>query len=402
MGRASGLEPLGLGLDSRGEEALYRRNASRVFGFCLSRLGRREDAEDALQTTFLHAVRSLRRGVVPLVESAWLLGIARNVCRERWEAAGRRSRLESSCDPQELDGVSVAPDVRREELIGLEDALTHLPEQQRRAILLRDWRGLSYAEVAEQLGVSQAAVETLIFRGRAGLADLLRETPRTTRRLGAIGNLGSLLGGLKALLTGGAAAKAVAVVAVVAAGVGTGTAISGDQRPQAPATTLRATPQHIMGATPSVTAQPRPGVAPSRASRPAAATPKTVRTQPAVARLETARPATPVLSAEPGPIVPAAPPEPAPAQLQATVSPQPPAPIPAATTVTEAAAPISDTVDTVTDAVTEPVAALLPPPPDLPVDIPVAPLPVPSVPAPPLPTPQLPALPLPVDPPLLP
>ena len=180
VGRASGLEPLELGFDSRAEEALYRRNADRVFGFCLSRLGRREDAEDAVQTTFLRAVRSLRRGVVPLVESAWLLGIARYVCVERWETAGRASRLESTCDPHELDRGNAAPEGRREELIGLDDALTRLPEQQRRAILLRDWRGLSYDEVADQLGVSNAAVETLIFRGRRTLAELLREEPQQT------------------------------------------------------------------------------------------------------------------------------------------------------------------------------------------------------------------------------
>ena len=45
-----------------------------------------------------------------------------------------------------------------------------MPEQQRRAILLREWQGLSYREVAKELDVSQAAVETLIFRARRSLA----------------------------------------------------------------------------------------------------------------------------------------------------------------------------------------------------------------------------------------
>ena len=98
-GRAAGLEPLELAADSHAAAALYERHSSSVFGYCLSRLGRREDAEDAVQTTFLHAVRGLRRGVVPATEIAWLLGIARNVCLKRWESVGRRSRLESPCDP---------------------------------------------------------------------------------------------------------------------------------------------------------------------------------------------------------------------------------------------------------------------------------------------------------------
>jgi RNA polymerase sigma-70 factor (ECF subfamily) len=213
--RASGFEAFELPVES-GAAALYERHAGRVFGYCLSRLSQREDAEDAVQTTFLHAVRSLRRGVVPLVESAWLIGIARNVCRARWEAAGRESRLESVCDPVELDQGNADPRGRHDELIGLEEALTRLPEQQRRAVLLRDWRGLSYDEVAEQLGVSHAAVETLIFRGRRTLAELLREEPRATRRrLASLGNLGSLSTTAKTALTG--AALAVGVLCVAAA-----------------------------------------------------------------------------------------------------------------------------------------------------------------------------------------
>ncbi len=200
-------------------------------------------------------MRSLRRGVVPLVESAWLLGIARNVCRERWEVAGRRNRVESTCDPQELDRASVAPEGRRDELIGLEEALTRLPDQQRRAILLRDWRGLSYDEVAAQLGVSRAAVETLIFRGRRTLAELLREEPRETkRRLAALGNLGSIFSAIKTAFTGAAAAtKIAAAVSVTAIAVGgAGVAVTA---PAAPAPSK-----------PSVVRTPAPAPAPVAAS----------------------------------------------------------------------------------------------------------------------------------------
>ena len=216
--RASAFEALEPAQDSSVAAALYERHSGLVFGYCLSRLGRREDAEDAVQTTFLHAVRGLRRGVVPATEVGWLLGIARNVCLSRWESVGRRSRLESPCDPHELDRRGRASEGSREELIGIEDALQELPDQQRRAVLLRDWRGLSYEEVAAQLGVSQAAVETLIFRGRRTLADLLREEPRTTRRrLRSLGDLGSILSGIKAAFTGSAAVTKIAVAATAAA-----------------------------------------------------------------------------------------------------------------------------------------------------------------------------------------
>lgn len=217
---------------SRAEAELYERHSDRVFGFCLSRLGRREDAEDATQLTFLHAVRGLRRGVVPAAESAWLFGIARNVCLSRWASAGRRRRVEATCDPTELERLAPAHDPRREELIGLESALERLPEQQRRAVLLRDWRGLPYEEIADRLGVSHAAVETLIFRGRAALAEQLggRATgPR--RRARALGGLWSLLDAIKGAFGSAAAGAKLAVavgatVAVSSGGIALGTTLT--------------------------------------------------------------------------------------------------------------------------------------------------------------------------------
>ena len=60
---------------------LYERYRRQIFSFCLHRLGNREEAEDAVQSTFLNAFRSLQRGVAPEIEAAWLFKIAENVCR---------------------------------------------------------------------------------------------------------------------------------------------------------------------------------------------------------------------------------------------------------------------------------------------------------------------------------
>jgi len=113
---------------------------------------------------------------------------------------------------------------RADELIGLEDALEAMPENQRRAILLREWQGLSYREIADELELSQAAVETLIFRARRSLANGLESpvTPKKRRRISAAFDgvsIGSAIASLKTILTGGAAIKAVAVA--VAAGSAT-------------------------------------------------------------------------------------------------------------------------------------------------------------------------------------
>src|SRR2546430_16012451 len=85
---------------------LYERFAPRIFGFCLHRLGSREEAEDAVQTTFLNAFRGLTRGVVPQAESAWLFKIAENVCLSRHRSTFRRRRGEGA------GGLATPPDTR--------------------------------------------------------------------------------------------------------------------------------------------------------------------------------------------------------------------------------------------------------------------------------------------------
>ena len=52
--------------------ALYERYSAQIFRYCLHQLGSREDAEDAVQSTFLNAFRGIKRGIVPELESAWL------------------------------------------------------------------------------------------------------------------------------------------------------------------------------------------------------------------------------------------------------------------------------------------------------------------------------------------
>ena len=195
--------------------ALYEQYASQIFRFCLHQLGSREEAEDAVQSTFLNAFRGIRRGIVPENESAWLFKIAHNVCLSRRRSSWRRDRIESPTDFEVVEELAPAPSRRGDELIGLQDVLEGMPEQQRRAILLREWQGLSYREIGEELELSQSAIETLIFRARRALAHGLEQPAERPRRKrlasSALANLISL--------GSGAAAKIAALVVV--AGVGT-------------------------------------------------------------------------------------------------------------------------------------------------------------------------------------
>ena len=206
---------------------LYERYGGPLYRYCFAHLRSREDAEDAVQNTFLRVYAALRKGVVPEFETAWLYKIAHNVCLSRHLGDARRAKVESPHDLQLLEARVAAPQSESDELVGLDDALASMPPNLRRAILLREWQGLSYAEIAETLGLSHSAVETLIFRARRHLAQALeRNVKQPARKIASALNLGPLAGALRDLLARGSAAQ-LATGAVVAVGVaGGGFAVS--------------------------------------------------------------------------------------------------------------------------------------------------------------------------------
>jgi RNA polymerase sigma factor (sigma-70 family) len=219
IGRATRVErPFAPGADAAGD--LYERYSAQILGYCLHQLGSREEAEDAVQTTFMNAFRGLSRGIVPELESAWLFKIAHNVCLSRRRSSWRRGKIEAPNNFEVLQEVIPGREQISDELIGLQDVLETMPENQRRAILLREWQGLTYREISAELGLTQAAVETLIFRARRALAQGLEQDADTwKKRLRRGADVGGAIAFVKALLGGGGAAavKVAATALAVAA-----------------------------------------------------------------------------------------------------------------------------------------------------------------------------------------
>jgi RNA polymerase sigma factor (sigma-70 family) len=156
----------------RGFERLYRRHVADVYHYALAVLRNPADAEDVTQTTFLNALRAYERGERPRAEQNWLIAIAHNVCRQRFRQSQRRPR-EVSLDEDVADRIvddeaPTAEDIRR--------ALGQLAFNQRAALVMRELEGRSYADIAEILGLSAGAVETLLFRARRALREQLEGT----------------------------------------------------------------------------------------------------------------------------------------------------------------------------------------------------------------------------------
>lgn len=196
----------------RAAERLFEDYSGRVYRYCLWRLGSPEEAEDALQATYLNAWRSLRGGVRPLETRPWLFQIAANVCSTvlRGRLRGAPVELRS---PEDLDRVGSSREPG-DELFGLSAALEALPERQRHALLLRDWRGLRYDEIAAELDVSYSAVEALLFRARRTVAAFLANPPlkrsRARAAVSALLPMPPALSSLKSAVTGGLAPMKVA------------------------------------------------------------------------------------------------------------------------------------------------------------------------------------------------
>jgi RNA polymerase sigma factor (sigma-70 family) len=358
---------------------LYEAHSEWLLQYCRRQLGDAADAEDAVQTAFLYAFRALRRGVVPECERAWLTTIARNVCHSQ-----RRTRQRHpDAAERELDRIALAqPD--REEAGFLDDvraALASLPENQRRALVLREWHGVSSNEIATELHLSEPATHALLFRARRSFATAMAAARRPLAGL----NVAALLEQVRALvkpLLGGAAAKAAVVT--TAAGVVVGGAVL-EQRDADAAQSPAARPAAAMPANASVALRPLPREARARARAPSPRAETQGPEHPSTTR-STAPPAAPAddsatrvrrppTKATEPPTTPAAPPP----RSDAPTAPAPPMPVP------PAEPPVPAPIDLPPIVGGEPPVELPPP-----LDELLPPVELPPVDPPPVTVPQLP------------
>ena len=160
---ASFVETRGHAGDEGDFEALYETYKSDVQRLASYLLKNASDAEDAAQTVFLNVLRALRQGVTPSDPRAWLLAITRNVCFSRHRAAAARpSFVELDFEPSEDPSGEETPSA--DEIVG---ALARMLPNQRTALILRDFRGVSRSEIGRLMALSPAAVEALLTRARA-------------------------------------------------------------------------------------------------------------------------------------------------------------------------------------------------------------------------------------------
>ena len=157
----------------------YEKN---VYNIALRMVGDPEDAADMTQETFIKAYRSLSSFRGDSKFSSWLYRIASNVCLDFLRSRSRHPQVSLSTVDEDDRATFELPDMRQnpeEQLmkkLGMEAVrrgLEQLPEQQRQILVLRELGGLSYAELAQTLGLEEGTVKSRIFRARKRLCALL-------------------------------------------------------------------------------------------------------------------------------------------------------------------------------------------------------------------------------------
>src|SRR5215217_4143880 len=163
-------------------EAVFDRHHRGVLAFCRHMLGSADEAEDAVQHTFMAAYRSLLASRRPVQLRPWLYTIARNRC-----LSVLRARREKPVDDVgELPTENLSAEVqRRQDLRDLLHDVSGLPDDQRAALVLAEVGGVSHDEVAQVLGVQREKVKALVFQARSSLiaSRAARETPCDEIRL---------------------------------------------------------------------------------------------------------------------------------------------------------------------------------------------------------------------------
>jgi RNA polymerase sigma factor (sigma-70 family) len=202
---------------------LFAEHGRMVLGLCRLLLRDPVEAEDAAQQVFLSAHQAILRGSPPRDRAAWMAAIARNECRARIRERMRDPLMLPEL-PSDLPDPLVAA-IRAADLRAVWTALGALPRRQRNALVLRELGGLSYHELGRALGVSQSAVESLLFRARQQIRSLIAGANAAAAPLALRDQLTQLIPGFDPASAGLVARVAAVPVALKVAGAAVGVGV---------------------------------------------------------------------------------------------------------------------------------------------------------------------------------
>ncbi len=150
-------------------EELYARLSPRVFKYCLRVLGDRELAADVFQETFVRFYKSVSRQRPMWNTIGFIIKIARNLCLS--------ARSSKHFGTMPLEDLHLAPSVtnyEKQELLDIvQSAVETLPIDFREVLVLREYDGIPYPEIAEMLNLPLTTVKIRVFRAKDKIRKIL-------------------------------------------------------------------------------------------------------------------------------------------------------------------------------------------------------------------------------------
>jgi len=154
-----------------------------IYALAYRVIGREEEARDVAQETFLRAYRALGGFKGQAKFSSWLYRITLNLCRD-WIRRERRTPVSQA--PEGIDIIELAGETEPSESIedlvsrrelgrAVAQAMAMLPEEQRTAIILKEYHGLTFQEIADMLECPLSTVKTRLYQGLTVLRKQLHE-----------------------------------------------------------------------------------------------------------------------------------------------------------------------------------------------------------------------------------
>ncbi len=157
-------------------EAFFATDLPRVYSYLLARCGGdRAVAEDLTQETFLADVREIKRGRAVAMPLPWVIGIARHKLFDFYRASAKDNPVTAIWDDDLVAALPASPELSAPERDRVQRALMRVPPVQRQALVLRYMDGCSVPNVAQELGRSLHAAESLLARGRVSFRRAYRQ-----------------------------------------------------------------------------------------------------------------------------------------------------------------------------------------------------------------------------------
>jgi len=164
-------------------ENLIRNDYNKLYSYAFRMIGKHQDTEDVLQSSFLNAYKNLSKFRSESKMSTWLYRIVINECYKYFEYIDKLPLVRITEDlgiteKEFFDGIEYTPDFNDDLIIDelrekcLQAFLKCLPKNQRVCFLLKTCTGLKNKEIAETLGMSVENVKVIQFRGRKRLQEL--------------------------------------------------------------------------------------------------------------------------------------------------------------------------------------------------------------------------------------